>query len=54
MIPQNYTPLPKGAHVDILLGRADVTPELQAELDQWDKANEEAWAMIDQLEAEEQ
>jgi hypothetical protein len=30
-----------------------VTPELKSELDQWDKASEEAWAMIEQWEAEE-
>jgi hypothetical protein len=54
VVPQNDTPLPDGAHVDILIGPADVTPELQSELDQWDKASDEAWAMIDQWEAEEQ
>jgi hypothetical protein len=53
VIPQNDTPLPEGAHVDILLGPADVTPELQAELEQWEKASDEAWAMIDQWEAKE-
>jgi len=54
VIPQNDTPLPEGAHVDILLGPTDVTPELQAELEQWEKASDEAWAMIDQWEAKEQ
>jgi hypothetical protein len=54
VVPQNDTPLPDGAHVDILISPADVTPELQSELDQWDKASDEAWAMIDQWEAEEQ
>jgi hypothetical protein len=39
--------------VDIILGPADVTPELQAEWEQWEKASDEAWAMIDQWEAEE-
>ena len=53
VIPQNDTPLPEGAHVDIILGPADVTPELQAEWEQWDKASDEAWAMIDRWEAEE-
>jgi hypothetical protein len=54
VVPQNDTPLPDGVHVDILIGLADVTPELQSELDQWDKASDEAWAMIDQWEVEEQ
>ena len=54
VVPQTDTPLPDGAHVDILIGPADVTPELKSELDQWDKASDEAWAMIEQWEAEEQ
>jgi len=54
VVPQNDIPLPDGAHVTILIGPADVTPELKSELDQWDKASDEAWAMIEQWEAEEQ
>ena len=53
VVPQNDTPLPDGAHVDILISPTDLTPELGAELDWWDKASDEAWAMIDQWEAEE-
>jgi hypothetical protein len=53
VVPQNDTPLPDGTHVGILIGPADVTPELKSELDQWDKASDEAWAMIEQWEAEE-
>src|SRR2546421_8452564 len=53
VVPQNDTPLPDGAHVDILIGPVDVTPELKSELDRWDKASDEAWAMIEQWEAEE-
>jgi hypothetical protein len=26
VVPQNATPLPEGAHVDILIGAAEVTP----------------------------
>jgi hypothetical protein len=52
VVPQNDTPLPEGAHVDILIGPAEMTPELQAELAQWEKASDEAWTMIDQWEAE--
>jgi hypothetical protein len=54
VVPQNDTPLPDGAHVEIVLSPAEVPPELQFELDQWDKASDEAWAMIDAWEAEEQ
>jgi hypothetical protein len=53
VVPQNDTLLPDGTHVNILVGPADVTPELKSELDQWDKASDEAWAMIEQWEAEE-
>ena len=53
VVPQNDTPLPDGAHVGILIGPADVTPELKTELDQWGKASDEAWAMIEQWEVEE-
>lgn len=54
VVPQNDTPLPEGAHVDILIGAADVAPALQAEFDQLEQASDEAWAMIDQWEAEDQ
>ena len=54
VVPQNDTPLPDGAHVDILISPPDVTPELKSELDQWDKASDESWAMLDQWEAGEQ
>lgn len=53
VVPQNDTPLPDGARVDILISPTDVTPALESELDQWDKASDEAWAMIDRWEAEE-
>ncbi len=52
VVPQSETPLPDGAHVDILMGPADVTPELKSEWEQWDKASDEAWALIDQWETE--
>ena len=52
VVPQHDTLLPEGAHVDILIGPAEMTPELQAELAQWEQASDEAWTMIDQWEAE--
>jgi hypothetical protein len=42
VVPQSDTPLPDGAHVDILLGPTDMPPALQAELAQWEKASDEA------------
>lgn len=54
VVPQNDTPLPEGAHVDILIAPTDVTPALQAEFDQWERASDEAWTMIDQWETEDQ
>ena len=45
--PDN-TPLPNGIYVDILIRPVDMTPELKSELDQWDKASDEAWTLIDQ------
>ena len=53
VVPQNDTPLPEGAHVEILMSPAEMPPELQSELNQWEKASDEAWAMIDEWEAEE-
>jgi hypothetical protein len=32
VVPQNDTPLPEGAHVDIILGPGEVPASLQAEL----------------------
>ena len=53
VVPQNDTPLPDGAHVDIVIGAADVPPVLQTEWAQWETASDEAWAMIDRWETEE-
>ena len=52
-MPRSDTPLPDGLQVDILIRPSEVTPELRAEWDRWDKASDEAWAMIEQWEAEE-
>ena len=51
-VPQDEISLPDGIRVEILVRRADITSELESELDQWEKASDEAWAMIDQWEAE--
>jgi hypothetical protein len=54
VVPQNDTPLPDGAHVEILLSPAEVPPALHSEWDRWEKASNEAWTMIDAWEADEQ
>jgi len=52
VVPQSDAPLPDGAHVDIVMTPAEMTPELKAEWEQWEQASDEAWAMIDEWEAE--
>jgi hypothetical protein len=54
VVSQNDTPLPDGAHVEILMSPVEVPSELQSELNQWDKASNESWAMIDAWGAEDQ
>ncbi len=53
VMPQSDTPLPNGVHVEILIRSVDMPPELKSELDQWGQASDEAWALIEQWEAEE-
>ncbi len=55
VVPQGSVPLPEGAIVNIVVpsSAAELTPELKAELDAWDRAGDEAWALIDQWEREE-
>ena len=50
VVPQTDTPLPDGTRVGIVLQPAQLTPELQAELAQWEAASDEAWSMIEQWE----
>ena len=47
VIPQTENQLPEGTHVEIVLQPTGMTPELKAELDGWERAGDEAWAMID-------
>jgi len=53
VLPQGKVSLPEGAHVDIVLGPPEVTPELEAEFGWWEEASDEAWAWIDQWEKSE-
>ncbi len=52
VVPQSETALREGSHVEIVLEPTDIPAELLAEISQWDKASDEAWAMIDQWERE--
>ncbi len=50
VVPQSDAPLPDGARVGIVLEPAQLTPQLEAELAQWEAASDEAWSMIEQWE----
>jgi len=50
VVPQSDAPLPDGARVGIVLEPAQLTPQLQKELAQWEAASDEAWSMIDEWE----
>ncbi len=52
VVPQHEMSLPKSNRVETHVKPADIPPDLESELDQWDKASAEAWAMIDEWEAE--
>jgi hypothetical protein len=54
VVPEGNAKLPEGARVEIVISPADVSPELKAELDAWERAGDEAWAMIDSWEQEAQ
>jgi hypothetical protein len=53
IVPQSDAALPEGAQVEIVLFGPEVTPELRSEFDGWERASDEAWAMIDKWEEEE-
>ncbi len=54
VVPQTNHMLAEGTHVEIVVEPLSVPPELQEELNAWDRASDDAWAMIDKWEAEEQ
>jgi hypothetical protein len=55
VVAQGGIPLPEGAQVEIVFPSPspELTPELRAEFDVWERAGYEAWALIDQWEREE-
>lgn len=54
IVPQVDNQLPEGMHVEIVLKPDAISAELQAELAAWQAAGDEAWAMIDRWEDEQQ
>ncbi len=54
VVPQTHAQLAEGTHVEIVVEPTAISPELRAEMQAWDHASDEAWAMIDEWEAEEQ
>ncbi len=52
VVPQNDVLLPDGAHVEIVIEPSSMSPELKAELREWDRASEEAWDMMNAWEKE--
>jgi hypothetical protein len=53
VIPAGGAKLPEGAKVEIIFDRAVIPAELLAEFEAWERASDEAWAMIDDWEKEE-
>ena len=54
IVPQTNEGLAEGTHVEIVVEPTTIPAELKAEMQAWDHASDEAWAMIEKWEAEEQ
>ena len=52
IVPDVAAPLPEGTHVTILVGDPATSPELAEEIAAWERASDEAWSVIDDLEKE--
>ena len=52
VVPQPGARLSEGTHVRILVPGPSMPPALRAELEAWDRASEESWGLIDDLERE--
>lgn len=50
ILPVGGAKLPDGTRVEIIVPLEEFPPELRAELDAWERASDEAWAMIEQWE----
>ena len=54
VVPQSRELLAEGTHVEIVIEPAGIPEALRVELQAWDTASDEAWAMIEKWEKEEQ
>jgi predicted DNA-binding antitoxin AbrB/MazE fold protein len=54
IMPEGDATLPEGTRVEIVVPASEIPPELRVELDAWERASDEAWAMIDKWEKEAQ
>jgi hypothetical protein len=52
VVPDATAALPEGTHVTILVGDLATSPELAGEIAAWERASDEAWGLIDDLEKE--
>jgi hypothetical protein len=51
VVPEATTALPEGAQVTIFVGDPDASADLAAEFAAWERASEEAWSLIEELDA---
>ena len=51
IVPQIDERLTEGSHVEIRIHPGSVPPELAQELASWDRASDEAWNWIDDMDA---
>jgi hypothetical protein len=52
IVPEEGIHLPEGASVKFVVKTLEFTQEERAELAEWDRLGDEAWAMIDEWEME--
>jgi hypothetical protein len=53
VVPEGSATLPEGAHVSIVITPSEIPADLREEFAAWERASDEAWAMIDDWEKEE-
>ncbi|MEZ6061500.1 MAG: hypothetical protein R3C19_14235 [Planctomycetaceae bacterium] len=54
VVPQTGGELPEGTCVNIVVRHDEITPELQQELSEWQRAGTDTWRLIEKLEHEDQ
>ena len=52
VVPDTHLSLPEGTEVEILFDPAELPRELKDELEAWNRASDDAWAMIEDWEQE--